>query len=146
MKNIKIKLDEGFTLIEMMVTVVIIGLAIAMVVAIMMTNFKGNSEKAMAVEISEDIRSLNDAQLLYYAKFNKWGTKEEIMTSGILKSWPTPDERVADQACLTEKGIGFEYQYWYGEEGENDPDWVVTAVLPCVSEEFATIFNSLSAG
>lgn len=139
------KIKSGFTLIETMIMVVVLGLVVSLAVGIVWTNFKGNSDKAIAIKIFDDIKSLNDAQLSYYSKHSKWGTKEEMLASGVIKSWPVANPQVADADCLAAKGQAFEYQYWYGEEGEEDPNWVVTAVLPCVQEEFADFFNSVNA-
>lgn len=136
------KSKAGFTLIETMITIVIIALVVVFVVAIANSMFKSSTEKAKVAQIVENIRVLEDAQSLFFAKHHAYGNKYELLSSGILKSWPVPDDSLKDGVCLENTGHSFEYQYWVANFSGDERLEIMT-VLPCIKDEFAVEFNKL---
>lgn len=143
----KNKTKSGFTLVETIITVVIIGLVAALVIGLVYFNYKEHRNKAISIKIIENITKLNEAQSLYYSKFSKYATKDELLQSGILKSWPIAEKNIADEACLMKYGHSFDYQFWYVEAGQQNSgseNFEYAAVLPCVKEQYAITFNDLT--
>lgn len=93
-------LRRGFTLIEVMVV-----LSILAMVAVLAYNFFGSTMKEArlsqaATKLSNDLRLLEDAYLLYEAQNgtkatgNNTTVKATLVAANVLKSWPVPDASV----------------------------------------------------
>jgi len=139
------KINSGFTLIEVIIGVVVMSLAVALVIGIIYFNYGEHRKKAIAAKITEAITKLNDAQSLYHSQNEEYATKEDLLKSGILKSWPEIENEIADQECLIRNNYVFGYQYWFVESGldavSGKLDYEYAAVLPCVKEEYAKFYN-----
>jgi general secretion pathway protein G len=68
---------RGFTLIEIMVVVIIIGLLAALIVPSLM----GNVDKANVAKAKEDVRALEAALSMYYLDNSKYPTSEQGITA-----------------------------------------------------------------
>src|SRR5882762_11818012 len=68
---------RGFTLIEIMVVVIIIGLLAAIIVPSLM----GNVDKANVAKAKQDIRALEAALSMYYLDNSKYPTSEQGLTA-----------------------------------------------------------------
>ena len=68
---------RGFTLIEIMVVVIIIGLLAALIVPSLM----GNVDKANVAKAREDIRALEAALSMYYLDNSKYPSSEQGLTA-----------------------------------------------------------------
>jgi len=133
---------KGFTLLETIFCIIGIALIVGLLVALMANPFKKSSIKAKATEIVDNIRMLEDAQSVFFAKYHGYGNKYELLSSGILKSWPEPDETLKDQLCVDNTGHSFEYQFWVTDDDGNGLFEIMT-VLPCIKDEFAVEFNKI---
>lgn len=83
------KNDKGFTLVELMVVVVILGI----LAAIAIPKFTGQKQKAIDSKIAADIKILQDAYDLYYFEAGVQAADPGVLASaGYLKEAPSdPD-------------------------------------------------------
>jgi len=134
---------NGFTLIETIVMIVVIGLVVSVLIGVILSMFETSHKKALSAKLVDDIRILNDAQTHYYSKHRLYGTKEQLVDSGFLKQWPIPNPEMKDETCLNNTTHVYEYQYWSLDiNGDGSLDMI--AVLPCVKSEYAELFNGIT--
>ena len=79
---------KGFTLVELLVVVAIIGI----LAAIAVPRFTDASNSAKVAKIQADLRTIDSAIAIYYAKNNAYPSATDIVdaTNGTLSSFPTP--------------------------------------------------------
>lgn len=76
---------KGFTLLELLVVISIIGILIAMgVVAYSTAQKKGRDARRRS-----DMKAIQDAQEQYYSTYNTYGSQAQLISSGLLISFPT---------------------------------------------------------
>jgi len=63
----------GFTLIEVLVVVLIIGI----LTSVALPQYTKSVEKARAAEGLQIVRQIQDAQLIFYATYNRWATQND---------------------------------------------------------------------
>ncbi|MED5526042.1 type II secretion system major pseudopilin GspG [Gallaecimonas pentaromativorans] len=80
------KKQQGFTLIEIMVVVVIIG----MLIAIVAPNVLGNKDKAMVQKAVADINGLESALEMYYLDNSTLPTTEQGLQALVQEPTPAP--------------------------------------------------------
>lgn len=91
-KEMKRRIHRGFTLIELMIVVAIIGILAAVAVP----NFIDATDEAKAARIQADLSTIGSAVELYYVKHGSYPTAlSELVTasdgsSGYLRSEPKP--------------------------------------------------------
>ena len=79
---------KGFTLVELLVVVAIIGI----LAAIAVPRFTDASNSAKVAKIQADLRTIDSAIAIYYAKNNAYPSATDIVdaTKGTLNTFPTP--------------------------------------------------------
>ena len=79
---------KGFTLVELLVVVAIIGI----LAAIAVPRFTDASNSAKVAKIQADLRTIDSAIAVYYAKNKAYPTAAQIVdaANGTLSSFPTP--------------------------------------------------------
>ena len=92
MKNF-IKNRKGFTLVELVVVIAIIGI----LAGIAIPRFIDATETARGAKIVADMRTIQAAEIMYYAKYAKYPSNTAATTGGdanfvalIQGGWPTP--------------------------------------------------------
>lgn len=92
MKNF-IKNQKGFTLVELVVVIAIIGI----LAGIAVPRFLDATASARGAKIVADMRTIQAAEVIYYAKYAKYPTSTSSNTGGdtnfialVQGGWPTP--------------------------------------------------------
>lgn len=92
MKNF-IKNQEGFTLVELVVVIAILGI----LAGIAIPRFMSATETARGAKTVADLRTLESAAVMYYAKTGVVPTKTDLEkgnaklgTTALVASWPVP--------------------------------------------------------
>ena len=92
MKNF-IKNQKGFTLVELVVVIAILGI----LAGIAIPRFKSATETARGAKTVADLRTLESAAVMYYAKTGVVPTKTDLEngnatlgTTALVASWPVP--------------------------------------------------------
>jgi len=132
-------IKNGFTLIEMIVVTVVISIVVGVLVGYFFNLHREASFEARCNQVSETLLKLNEAQYIYYSKNGEYATREELLESGIVKAWPTPDKELENTTCTADTGHAFEYQFWLDEEVPEKKELI--AVLPCIKQEYVDYIN-----
>lgn len=77
--------DEGFTLIELVIVIVILGILAAIVVF----SVQGITDRGNTAACKANIETINTAVEAYYAKNNSYPTQDSDLTNGFLHA-PIP--------------------------------------------------------
>ena len=78
---------QGFTLVELMVVIVIIGILAGVVVV----NYTGRTEKAIEARVKTDFKSIQDAIEMFKTDTGQYPEKlEDLMTNPGLDRWSGP--------------------------------------------------------
>lgn len=79
LKNLRERKRKGFTLVELLIVIIIIGI----LAGAMLLVAGSGTDKAEATKIVSDLRSLKSAALMYYADHNAWpiGTSGDIQAN-----------------------------------------------------------------
>lgn len=90
---------KGFTLVEMLVMLAVIGLIAGILFGVMGNVFGDSSVKAAAVQTSDGLRQLNDAAQNYQAqKAAKAADWDTLVTAGMLTTLPPSPSTVGSPA------------------------------------------------
>ncbi|MBD3369669.1 prepilin-type N-terminal cleavage/methylation domain-containing protein [Candidatus Fermentibacteria bacterium] len=89
-----VKMKKGFTLIELMIVVVIIGI----LAAIAIPKFSNVQEQAKKVSCQGNMRTLATAEQMYYSEYNTYGTLAQIDAS--------MQENAAELRCPEDTNLG----------------------------------------
>jgi len=137
------KIKQGFTLIEMLITVIVIALIMVFFVTLMLSKYKESKLNSDAAKIISEISQIISSEEIYYMKNSVYGTKEELLNSGILKSWPIPPEGIFDSECIatSEPFSGYELKTVSIENVKKNNLYVV---LPCLKKDVADVVNVLT--
>lgn len=139
------KRSEGFTLIEMLITIVVIALVVMLLSSYLISKYKESKINSDAAKIISDITQIIGAQEVYYAKKSSYGTKEDLLSTGILKSWPIPSMNTLDSECVANNGGESKYELKsLSIDGKDKNNLYV--VLPCLSQDVAEVVNVLTSG
>lgn len=76
------KKEEGFTLVELLVVIVILGILAAVVVFAV----GGITDKGQSSACSADKRTLETAEEAHFAKNTSYGTEAALVTAGFLRA------------------------------------------------------------
>lgn len=136
---------KGFTLIETLVTVTIMSLVVIFLCTYFISKYKESKIYSNANKVISDIGQIIGAQEVYYSKNSAYGEAQDLLTSGVLKSWPVPPENIFNQACVDANGSQPKYEIKsvsIGGQGKNN----VYVVLSCIDESVVEIVNILSLG
>lgn len=141
---------KGFTLLEMMIAIVIVGIIVGVLVAIFGNPIGKASTGSAVSKTADDLRLIADAEDFYYAMNGEWASREDLLTSGALKAWPTPSVVVMDETCMNDRFAGcqasgtcgdhFTYDLWLEDMTDGD-GYDFFSALVCVTEDFAIAFN-----
>ena len=83
MKNF-IKNRKGFTLVELVVVIAIIGILAGMAIP----RFLDATASARGAKIVADMRTIQSAEMIYYAKNAKYPTKQDDLNTLVQGGWP----------------------------------------------------------
>jgi len=136
------KANSGFTLIEMIVTIVLIGLCVSVLIWIGSSYYRSANLKSISNKIVSDMTEITNGEELYFTKFQRYASPVELMESGIIKSFPIPPDGAVDYECLIEDGIEKHYEVTaisFIVNGNNN----LYVVLPCAKEEVAETVNDI---
>jgi len=135
---------KGFTLIEMTFTVSIIGIICIFLVGYLYNQHRKADTQMKASKFVNQISDLIAAQDRFYLSNGYYGTKLEIVESGIIKQWPEPDQALADTECLLKNNQIFEFSY-ISEDLVGTPEQELLISLSCVKQEFKDIVLDIMA-
>lgn len=148
-------MKKGFTLLEMMIAVVIVGMLIGVLIGIFGNPMGEAAYKSAVAKTADDLRMIADAEDYYFSMNGQWGSREDLLLSGALKAWPVPAEEVMDISCMEDRyanciadgtcGNHFTYDLWL-EDMTNGDGYDFFSALVCVTEEFAVAFNEHQIG
>lgn len=94
-------MKKGFTLIEMLIAIVVIGMLIGILIGVFGNPMKEATVKSGATELLDAIRLVDDAEEYHYTVYGSYATRTEILEKGILKKWPQISENVIDETGPT---------------------------------------------
>ena len=87
MKDLKIRARRGFTLIELVVVIAILGILAGLAIP----RFLDATATARGAKIVADMRTLESAETIYYAKMGQYPTSVDADFSSLVQGgWPTP--------------------------------------------------------
>lgn len=140
----KLKIKSGFTLIEILFTIILVGLVTGLIVWLFSMSHVGKTEDAKVAKVIDTYRQIDDAASYYMAKYSKIPTKEELLKTGILKSWPeTGNELIFNESCLLKVANPKEYLLVF-EDLVGGPEYDLLGFIPCVEFEYALLYNNSS--
>jgi type IV pilus assembly protein PilA len=93
--------EKGFTLVELMVVVVIIGVLVAIAIPIMNNVTKNAAQKAH----DSNLRTIDGAVQMYYAQYNKWPENIDELYDEFIEGVLEIPEAVLDDLSDTEYSI-----------------------------------------
>lgn len=144
-----VKGQGGFTLVEALILIVVLGLVVAIVIGYMMNPMKDASVNSTVAQIGDNLRTISDAADLVYANTTTKITSLNDLVTGTnppLKSLPTPPSAGKDSAFAGTYLYTFEnnsvtYRGW-GDNTVND----AVVYLPGVSTDTCKGINAKYAG
>lgn len=98
-------MKKGFTLIEMLIAIVVIGMIVGILVGIFGNPIEDASIETRAARLVDVHRLIADAEDYHFTMYGTYATREELLSKGILKSWPTFGPDMYDETDPT--CIGF---------------------------------------
>ncbi|WP_419077089.1 prepilin-type N-terminal cleavage/methylation domain-containing protein [Phascolarctobacterium faecium] len=103
MKNF-IKNQKGFTLVELVVVIAIIGI----LAGIAVPRFLDATASARGAKIVADMRTIQSAEMIYYAKYAKYptGSGDTNFTALVQGGWPVPPSGTFTIAQVLKTGGG----------------------------------------
>ena len=81
-----LKSNKGFTLVELVVVIAILGI----LAGIAIPRFLDATATARGAKIVADMRTLESAQTIYYAKNGQYPASNTVMKDLVQGGWPTP--------------------------------------------------------
>jgi prepilin-type N-terminal cleavage/methylation domain-containing protein len=127
--------QKGFTLVEMLIVLVLIGLAVALMVGIFGNPFSNASIDSAATRVIDDLRSIEGAAQAY--KVKEAATPADIaalVTKGYLKTTPVPPSALSGSTYTMALGT-------YKTSGED-----MIATLDKVKDDICKAINKASYG
>jgi prepilin-type N-terminal cleavage/methylation domain-containing protein len=101
LKN-KIKNQKGFTLVELMVVIAILGILAAIAVPKLM----GSTETAKITKVQADLRTIGSAIAMYQAEKGKDPTATTDLVGSYLAAWPEPPSGLAAETAYPAPSSG----------------------------------------
>lgn len=136
------KIKYGFTLVEMLVTIVLVALCVAVLVWISSSYYKESNLKSISNKIISDMTEITNGEEIYFTKFGRYANATELMESGVLKSFPLPPDNAMDQDCLNNEATTKHYDITaINSIVSNNNNLYV--VLPCAKESVAEMINNV---
>ncbi len=133
-----LKNRKGFTLVEMLVILMIIGVIVAVLVGIMGNPVTEATKDGAVAKTGDDMRALKDAIDLHMVRGNAEPTAfSELLTAGIITQILVPSKNAGSGAAYT---LDKTYTAW----GTNAAD--VAIVLAGVKDDICDAFNVKYAG
>ena len=133
MKNF-IKNQKGFTLVELVVVIAIIGI----LAGIAVPRFLDATASARGAKIVADMRTIQSAEMIFYAKNAKYPTQQSDFADLVQGGWPLPPNgkfivaKVLDSNGGTTEGVISDtgkYSYDENKTGNNSDGTGGTVVL-----------------
>lgn len=83
-----LKSNKGFTLVELVVVIAILGI----LAGIAIPRFLDATASARGAKIVADMRTIESAEVIYYAKYSQYptGSDDASFTALVQGGWPTP--------------------------------------------------------
>lgn len=141
----KLNRSKGFTLIETLVTITIISLVVIFLCTYFVSKYQKSKIYSNANEVISDIGQIIGAEELYYSKHSSYGQMQDLLDSGILKSWPAPPKEIFDQSCVLTNGSQPKYEIkTISVDGKSNNS--VYVVLSCIDPKIIEVVNMLTLG
>jgi len=135
-------INTGFTLLEIMFITILVGLAVGLIIWLFSMSNIGKTEDAKVTRVIDVYRQIDDASSYYMAKYGVVPSKEDLLRTGILKSWPeVADELVFNPTCLAKITNPKEYLLVF-EDLVGGPEYDLLGFIPCVEYEYALLYNN----